>query len=63
MGKVKGFLECGRMTAPYRPVSERVKDYREISGLLPEAALRRQAGRCMDCGVPFCHALGCPLAT
>lgn len=61
MGKVKGFLECGRQTAPARPVQERVKDYREVAGLPAEDILCRQAGRCIDCGVPFCHALGCPL--
>jgi glutamate synthase (NADPH/NADH) small chain len=60
MGKPTGFLEFHRDKQPYRPVAERVRDWRQV--LLPwaEAALRRQAARCMDCGIPFCHQ-GCPL--
>jgi glutamate synthase (NADPH/NADH) small chain len=60
MGKITGFLEWQREAAPKRPKSERVHDTREF--VLPQAAeqSRRQAGRCMDCGIPFCHQ-GCPL--
>jgi len=62
MGKVTGFIEYQREDAPKRPVAERVGDYREIEQSLPEERLRRQAARCMDCGVPYCHTFGCPLA-
>jgi NAD(P)H-dependent glutamate synthase small subunit len=61
MGKSTGFLEYEREDAPKRPVAERVGDFREIEQLLPEERLRTQAARCMDCGVPYCHAYGCPL--
>ena len=55
-----GFLEHARHTPAKRPVDERVRDYREVYLPLPVTALREQAGRCMDCGVAFCHH-GCPL--
>jgi glutamate synthase (NADPH) small chain len=60
MGKVTGFLEIARAKHPVRPVTERLRDWREVYVPYPEAALRDQAARCMDCGVPFCHH-GCPL--
>src|SRR5438874_6329674 len=60
MGKPTGFIEIQRQKQPYRPVRERVHDWREVSLPYPEAELRGQASRCMDCGVPFCHQ-GCPL--
>ncbi|MEK6727808.1 MAG: glutamate synthase subunit beta [Candidatus Omnitrophota bacterium] len=60
MGDVRGFLKVKRVTAKYRPVCERVKDYREIC-FVPEAEhSEEQASRCMDCGTPFCH-WGCPV--
>jgi len=62
VGKVTGFLEFQREDAPKRPVAARVRDFREIEQPLPEERLRRQAARCMDCGVPYCHTFGCPLA-
>jgi len=62
MAKPTGFLEYVRRDPPKRPVSQRIGDWREVEGRLPEAALRDQAARCMDCGIPFCHAFGCPLA-
>ncbi|MFO8014511.1 MAG: glutamate synthase subunit beta [Phycisphaerae bacterium] len=62
MAKPTGFLEYVRQTAPKRPVAQRVRDWREVEGRLPEVTLREQAARCMDCGIPFCHAYGCPLA-
>jgi len=60
MGKPTGFIEIRRHKQPARPVSERVRDWREV--YLPYAAgtLREQGARCMDCGIPFCHQ-GCPL--
>ncbi|MDP9227601.1 MAG: glutamate synthase subunit beta, partial [Actinomycetota bacterium] len=56
----KGFMKAPRVASPERDPVERVKDYAEIYGTLPEPELRRQASRCMDCGVPFCND-GCPL--
>src|SRR5215813_882830 len=60
MGKTTGFLEWPREAAPKRPKSERIHDSREF--ILPQTVeqTRQQAGRCMDCGVAFCHQ-GCPL--
>ncbi|MFW6286387.1 MAG: glutamate synthase subunit beta [Candidatus Sumerlaeota bacterium] len=62
MAKPTGFLEYDRKNPPKRPIAERVKDYREIEQLLPEEELLEQAARCMDCGVPYCHSFGCPVA-
>ena len=64
MADPKGFLTDGREVAPRRPVDERVQDWNEVypggigRALLP--IITKQAGRCMDCGIPFCHQ-GCPL--
>ena len=60
MGKPDGFLEWSRETAPRRPVDERVSDSLEMYRERDPETRRQQAGRCMDCGVPFCHQ-GCPL--
>ncbi|HSV73173.1 MAG TPA: glutamate synthase subunit beta [Chthonomonadales bacterium] len=60
MADPKGFLKYTREEAPRRPVEERIRDWREIELHVEPAWLRRQASRCMDCGVPFCHS-GCPL--
>jgi glutamate synthase (NADPH/NADH) small chain len=60
MGKITGFLEIERQMPDRRPVAERLRDWRELEGKLPEAALQAQGARCMDCGIPFCHK-GCPL--
>ena len=60
MGKATGFKEYQRVDMSHRPVEERVGDYREVLMLQPEPQLRRQGARCMDCGIPFCHAMGCP---
>ena len=60
MGKQTGFLEFPRENPPHRPVAERIRDFEEIEGMLGRSALETQASRCMDCGIPFCHALGCP---
>jgi glutamate synthase (NADPH) small chain len=60
MGKVTGFLEYTREQAERRPVAERTKDWFEIYLPFPQESLNKQAARCMDCGVPFCHS-GCPL--
>ncbi|MFB7254452.1 glutamate synthase subunit beta [Streptomyces nojiriensis] len=56
-----GFLRIPREAVPARPVEQRLGDWREVyagQSLLP--LVSRQAGRCMDCGIPFCHT-GCPL--
>ena len=60
MGKITGFLEIERELPSRRPVAERLRDWRELEGKLPEDKLREQGARCMDCGIPFCHK-GCPL--
>jgi len=60
VGKVTGFLEIKRKKWPTRPVSERLKDWKEVYLPYPEPDLKSQAARCMDCGIPFCHQ-GCPL--
>src|SRR5947209_3779498 len=60
MGKTTGFLEYTRELPTRRPPAERIKDWFEIYQPFPNDSLRAQAGRCMDCGVPFCHT-GCPL--
>ena len=60
MGKVTGFLEIKRKKWPARPVEERVRDWKEVYLPYPVDDLKKQAARCMDCGIPFCHQ-GCPL--
>jgi len=60
VGKPTGFLETPRETHAYRPVADRLGDYRELYQPLPILKVREQGGRCMDCGIPFCHQ-GCPL--
>ena len=63
MGKPTGFIEWQRLLPKKRAVTERVRDWREVEGPhgpLEDDALRNQAGRCMDCGIPFCTQ-GCPL--
>ena len=60
MGKITGFLEFSRETPSRRPVAERVNDWFEVYQDFPLEKVQRQAARCMDCGVPFCHT-GCPL--
>ena len=60
MGKPTGFIEFARSKQPSRPVTERVGDYRHVYKAYPVEELTRQAARCMDCGIPFCHQ-GCPL--
>jgi glutamate synthase (NADPH/NADH) small chain len=60
MGKPTGFLEATRELPKRRPVAERVKDWKEVYLPFPDENLKKQAARCMDCGVPFCHT-GCPL--
>ncbi|MBR1470537.1 MAG: glutamate synthase subunit beta [Lachnospiraceae bacterium] len=69
MGKERGFLEYDRLDGPVRAPEERIRDFMEFHKPLPVEAQRKQAARCMDCGVPFCQngsmiagmASGCPL--
>jgi glutamate synthase (NADPH/NADH) small chain len=60
MGKPTGFKEFERKTPMERPVSERIRDYKEVYRPFGEDKLQNQAARCMNCGIPFCH-IGCPL--
>lgn len=60
MGDVTGFISSERRLPERRPVSERIEDWLEVYPEWPEADAREQAGRCMDCGVPFCSS-ACPL--
>jgi glutamate synthase (NADPH) small chain len=60
MADPKGFLTHDRELPRRRPVDVRIRDWGEVYEEYPRASLRRQATRCMDCGIPFCHD-GCPL--
>jgi glutamate synthase (NADPH/NADH) small chain len=60
MGKPTGFLEIERHDRAYEPVDARLKTWNEFVQPLPTAEVGRQAARCMDCGIPFCHQ-GCPV--
>ena len=61
MADPTGFLHHReREERPSRPVPVRIMDWKEVHGQQETAVLQRQAGRCMDCGIPFCHS-GCPL--
>ena len=60
MGKITGFMEFERIEEGYKPVSERVKNYKEFVIGLDEAQAKVQGARCMDCGTPFCNN-GCPV--
>ena len=60
MGKITGFMEIARSDRGYRPVTERVKHWKEFVVPLSPADTRAQAARCMDCGIPYCHN-GCPV--
>src|SRR5450432_1890387 len=55
-----GFISIERIENGYRPIQERVKDYKEVENQLPDEDRKLQASRCMDCGVPFCHS-NCPV--
>ena len=60
MGDPSGFLEIARILPDRRPVSERLKDWKEVYRNFPDTDLQKQAARCMDCGIPFCQK-GCPI--
>jgi len=60
MGKVTGFLEIDRHDRKYKPAADRVRNYNEFVIPLSDSETKKQAARCMDCGIPFCHN-GCPV--
>jgi len=60
MGKITGFMEFERLEEGYKPVSERVKNYKEFVIGLDDSQAKAQSARCMDCGTPFCNS-GCPV--
>ena len=59
MGKTSGFLEIDRKAGVKLPVEERIKNFSEFESNVSDSELEAQASRCMDCGVPSCHAYGC----
>ncbi len=60
MGKPTGFLEVERQDRDYAPVDDRLKHFQEFVVPLSRSETQRQASRCMDCGIPYCHS-GCPV--
>ncbi len=60
MGKATGFMEFERIEEGYKPVTERVKNYKEFVIGLDDGDAKKQSARCMDCGTPFCNN-GCPV--
>ena len=60
MGKITGFLEIERQDRKYTPAADRVRHYNEFVIPLSAEAVKSQAARCMNCGIPFCHN-GCPV--
>ena len=60
MGKLRGFMEYDRIKEPVVTPKKRIKNYKEFTIAPNNDELLEQGGRCMDCGVPFCHS-GCPL--
>ncbi len=67
MGKITGFMELERVERAYEPVAKRTKAWTEFVVPLGDAAVQKQAARCMDCGIPYCHSgrsgasYGCPV--
>jgi NAD(P)H-dependent glutamate synthase small subunit len=61
MGETKGFLKHKRQDTGHRSVEERIHDFNELDLPLTPEQIQQQAARCMDCGIPFCHGMGCPL--
>jgi glutamate synthase (NADPH/NADH) small chain len=60
MADPRGFLTTDRQLPERRPVDVRIQDWQEVYQDFDARSLEKQAGRCMDCGIPFCHQ-GCPL--
>ena len=61
MGKPTGFMEYQRESPAMRAPQERVRDWEEFRLTSDDELLQKQGARCMDCGIPFCHGMGCPL--
>ena len=62
MGKVTGFLEIDRQVLKYQPAADRIRHFREFTLPMSDKEVEKQAARCMDCGVPYCHGpTGCPV--
>jgi glutamate synthase (NADPH/NADH) small chain len=62
MGKVTGFLEIDRQVQKYEPASDRIRHFREFTLPMSDKEVEKQAARCMDCGIPYCHGpTGCPV--
>ena len=57
----RDFMKIERIGHVYRNAGERVRDFREVEAPLTDKQLCDQAARCMGCGIPFCHGIGCPL--
>lgn len=57
-----GFKNYKRELPQKRSIQERLKDFKELLKEFPDEKKKIQSARCMDCGIPFCHAIGCPLA-
>lgn len=60
MGELRGFLRYSRAEETTLSPEERVKHYKEFTQAPGEEQMQEQGGRCMECGIPFCHS-GCPL--
>ena len=61
MGKITGFIDYKRNNYSYKKKEERLKNYTEFIIVRSEQELCNQGARCMDCGIPFCHSVGCPV--
>ncbi|MCP4199105.1 MAG: glutamate synthase subunit beta [Proteobacteria bacterium] len=61
MPNERGFLEIERRDPGYRPTEERLTDYKAVEQMFTDEEVCQQAARCMNCGIPFCHSVGCPL--
>ena len=61
MGSERGFLDIKRVENRYEAVEKRIRHYNEFTIRPGSAELESQGARCMDCGIPYCHAIGCPL--
>ncbi|MGA2062086.1 MAG: glutamate synthase subunit beta [Thermoguttaceae bacterium] len=61
MANPTGFTQYERVEVGHRPIPERIRDWYEIDRPLVARVLAEQAARCMDCGIPYCHAVGCPV--
>lgn len=60
MGSIQGFIDFKRKDFDYKSIEERLKNFDEFLIMQNDTEMKKQAGRCMDCSTPYCHALGCP---